>query len=61
MEMIESFHKNYNMNKLNGITFEVKESLFGELLNEIMYIYHKFKENNDFSEKSFGLNKFNDF
>lgn len=62
MKMIESFHRNYNMNKLNGITFEVKESQFGELLNEIMYIYHKFKENNSFSEKKCGHNnKFNDF
>lgn len=52
MESIESFHKNYNIDKLNNISIEIKDALFGDLLNEVMYIYHQFKEENAFTNQN---------
>ena len=37
-ENILKFHKTYNQLKLNGITFEIETSKFGDILNELVYI-----------------------
>ncbi len=45
-ENILKFHKTYNQLKLNGITFEIETSKFGDILNELVFIYQQFKDKN---------------
>ena len=45
-ESILKFHKTYNQLKLNGISFEIEDSIFGDLLNELVFLYQQFKDKN---------------
>ena len=43
-ESILRFHKTYNQLKLNGISFEIENLFFGDLLNELVFLYQQFKD-----------------
>ena len=43
-ESILKFHKTYNQLKLNGISFEIENLFFGDLLNELVFLYQQFKD-----------------
>ena len=45
-ESILKFHKTYNQLKLNGISFEIEDSIFGDLLNELVFLYQQLKDKN---------------